>query len=400
MLTTRSDGESAFAIPAYRWYWTGGVLSDTGNWMQSATIPFVVLEVTHSPGWVGWAGFVQLGGQVLTTLPGGRLADRLDIRRVLFILNVLMGVTAALLAAYVGTGRPTVAVMLLLTGVMALLFGLTQPGWQSLSARLVPPSALRNASALTVAKFQVARALGPLLAGMALASLGPTLALWINVASFSAALVALLAIHDRVRPGVQTGQAATPSYAAVWRIGSVRTAVLLTCVLAFLGLPLIQFTAVLAHDIYHVGATAYGVLTSGFGWGSLSGALMIVTLRKYRRDMVLVMAFAGFGGALLVIGLFNWLPIGIVAVFCAGLGFAASTATLNGTIIERTPPHLRGRATSLYQLALRGASGVGVLIVGWMTLALPVTTVLAIAGALLFMAAIVLVLRRDWIGQL
>ncbi|MGH7869370.1 MAG: MFS transporter [Candidatus Dormibacteraceae bacterium] len=396
----------AFRVGAYRWYWVGGLVSDIGNWVQNTTVPYVVLMLTHQAVWVGIATAVSLLSQVIGTLPGGRLADRSDRLTLLLATNTLMLVLALVLATMVMAGRAGPWEIIVITGAMSLVFGLQHPSWRGLPADLVPAEAMTSASHLTVTKFQVARALGPLVAGLLISGPGVVWAFWVNAFSFAGAIGALLLITQTRRRSMSTEYPASApavlgSFKSALRVRGVWLGVALTGSIAFLGLPLVQLSTLLAVQTYRIGPEAYGILVSAFGWGSLLAAVAVSAFHhRLAGRWVVLYGFVVLSIALLVAGMVPLYAVGVAAMACAGISFAIITTSCHAAVQLLAPAESRGRAAALYAIALFGGSGIGVLMQAWLAGVFSVSAVLVAAGAVALAIAAMLGVRLHWFKSL
>jgi len=395
----------AFGAEGFGAYWIGGLVSDIGNWVQATTVPYVVLVLTHQAVWVGVATAVGQLAQAAMILPGGRLADRGGRMRVLVIGNCAQLVLALGLAATYASGRVRPWEIIAIVGVMSLGFGLQHPSWQTLPSELVGPALLSSASHLTVTKFQAARALGPLLAGALIAGPGAVYAFWFNAASFVAALLALLWI-SRVRPTASAARDRKPvqrqsGSGKAFAMPAVVVGVMLTTAVAVLGLPTVQLATLLASDTYHVGADAYGILVSAFGWGSLVVAVVISSFhgRRSRRGLAVGGLFL-LAIAELAVGGIPHYAVGVAAMGLAGASFALVTTGTHAAIQILAPPQSRGHAVGAYLLALRGGGGIGALVLVWLAGFVGVRTVLTLSGSIALVLVAGLIMRPRWAGAL
>ena len=269
----------AFRYRNFRLFWIGALLSSTGTWVQGVTVPFVILQLTDSAAWVGFAGFAQFLPAVLVGPLAGSLADRFHRRSVLLVTQTLMAADALLLWVMwvAGVRNPWALVgAVALGGVTA---GLNIPSWQSFISELVPREVLLNAVTLNSTQFNAARAFGPAVGGLVLGLLGPGPAFLINAISFLAVIVALLMIHvprlERARAdrGVLRQFAQALRYAR--HMPGILACFLFVLALGALGSPVFQLLAVFADQVFHVGDLAYGFLGAALGIGALLAAPLI-----------------------------------------------------------------------------------------------------------------------------
>ena len=150
----------------FRIFWFAALISNTGGWMQSAAIPFVVYELTGRNTGVGVAGFWAYIPIMIMGVVGGSLADRFDRKRLLVVMQIGQAVFAVGLWVVVANGWATPARLSALAFGSGLASGLNIPVWQSFVAQLVPKETLLNAVTLNSTQFNAARALGTFLAGV------------------------------------------------------------------------------------------------------------------------------------------------------------------------------------------------------------------------------------------
>ncbi|GAA2741581.1 MFS transporter [Terrabacter aerolatus] len=392
----------AFRHRDYAVFWVGAITSNTGGWLSNLTVPFVVYEVTHSALWVGLVSAFQFVPNIALGPWGGVLADRHDRRRVLFLTQSGMALSALLLWMVWSAGvREPLAVMALV-GVAGVFQGINMPSWQSFVNDLVPRSDLDSAVALNSLQFNAARSLGPAVAGLILATIGPGWALLLNALSFLAVLLALASLTVRSRPR-------TPDPASVWRqfATSVRyirgqpgiqMGLLVAIAVGLLVNPIFQFTVVFAGSVFHVGPWTLGLLNAALGVGALVAAPMLAGWSHIlSRSMLTRLGLIGQALGLTGFALSpspGWAATALVVVGWALLLTISATNTAVQIIVA---DHLRGRVLAVRIMAYTGCFPVGGLVQGALADALgPRATVLG-AGLLLLVLALVL---SSWRGPL
>lgn len=381
----------AFGYASFRTYWLGGFVSDVGNWAQNTTVPYLTLQLTGEPLWVGIAGSAQLAAQVLAMVVGGGIADRYNRKTVILQANTLMLFASMALAALVWIDVRSPVAVIAMSALVAWLYGLQHPSWQSMPTDLVPERVKQSASHLTITKFQAARAIGPLVGGALLAGPGAPWALAFNGVTFFIAILAVVRI-GRLAPGafvsVDATDRAYDGLLAVFKTRTLAIAIGLVAIISLIGMPIVQLTPVLADDVYHVGPGAYGVLLSAFGIGSLVGATALAAVgHNSRRSRIVPISFTAFGSALVIAGVVDDYWVGIVAIAVTGMSFAVATSNLHAAIQLLAPSGQRGRAIALYLIALRGGSALGVLVLAWLSGLASAPLALACAGIALLMTA-------------
>ncbi len=363
----------ALAVRNFRLYSLGGVVSNTGTWMQRVAQDWLVLELTHSGTALGITTGLQFLPFLLVTPFAGLVADRYSKRRVLAFTQLSMAVTAGLLGLLAVTGT----VQLWQVYVLALLFGVgtafDAPARQSFVVEMVGRDFLPNAVGLNSASFNLGRIIGPALAGLLIAALGSgvTATGWVillNAVSYLAVINSLRVMRaselETPEPVARAKGALREGVRYVW----ARPDLVFVFVVAFaagtFGLNFQMTTALMATGEFHKGAGEYGLLGSIMAVGSLAGALLAARRGRPRR-LILVLAAASFALAEIVAGLMPtywlfaaWLPV---------VGITALTM-LNSlqTVVQLTvDADIRGRIMALYMMVFMGGTPFGAPVVGW-----------------------------------
>ncbi|HVC07705.1 MAG TPA: MFS transporter [Solirubrobacterales bacterium] len=366
---------AALAIPNYRRYIAGQSVSLVGTWMQMAAQSWLVLTLTHSATTLGLIVALQTLPVLLLGPYGGVVADRIDKRRLMVVLQIAMGLQALVLGLLTVTG----AVQLWEIGVLAALLGLNNafenPARQAFMLEMVGAESLRNAVSLNSVLVNVARSIGPAVAGVLIATVGEGVCFLVNAASF-AAVVASLRSLDR--------NALSPSPPSGRQPGQLREGLRYVRRTPELGVPLLMMALagalayefqvtlpVMAREGLHVGATGFGFMTAAMGVGAVVGGLFVAA-RGRTGLPTLVMAATAFGVVLLFASLAPDLPVELLALALAGGASISFMSTGNSTLQLGAAPSMRGRVMSLWFVSFQGTTPIGAPIVGW---------IMALAGA-------------------
>lgn len=354
----------------FRLVWISAFLSTTGTWMQALAQSWVVLEITGSAFWLGVDAFLATFPMILFSLVGGAVADRLERRRILFWSQIFQMTFALVLAALLFFDAVRVwhiFVLSFLTGTVQAFGG---PAYQALLPLLVPREDVPNAVAMNSLQFNLARMLGPVLAGVALATVGATMCFLLNGLSFLAPIAALVAI----RPGLVPGREGSQTILADIREGlrflekspAIRQLTEIAFFATFFGIPLVTLLPVVAKEIFGMGATGYSVLMTAQGAGAVAGAFIIAG-QSFRggAGTMTVGSLLLFGGVLGVFALSRWLPLSVAMVFIAGIALLGVVTTVSSLVQLATPEAIRGRVMSIFMLAFRGGMPLGNLAAGW-----------------------------------
>jgi MFS family permease len=359
---------AALAIPNYRRYIAGQSVSLVGTWMQMAAQSWLVLTITRSATQLGIIVALQTLPVLLLGPYGGVIADRVDKRRLMVILQSMMGLQALLLGVLTVTG----AVRLWEIGALAVLLGLNNafenPARQSFMLEMVGAENLRNAVSLNSVLVNVARTIGPAVAGILIATVGDGVCFLVNAASFAAVVASLLAL-DRA--------ALSPSPPSGREPGQLREGLRYIRHSPELGVPLLMMALagclayefqvtlpVMARQGLHVGATGFGFMTAAMGLGAVAGGLLVAA-RGRTGLPTLVLAAVAFGLTLGLATLAPSLPLELVALALAGGASISFMSTGNSTLQLGAAPTMRGRVMALWFVAFQGSTPIGGPLVGW-----------------------------------
>ncbi|MDQ4081926.1 MAG: MFS transporter [Actinomycetota bacterium] len=359
---------AALRHPRFRLYSAGVLLSLIGSWVESAAFGYVVLLLGGSAATLGVIGFLNTIPNIVFALPGGALADRYDRRKLLLIYqSANMGV-AALLAVLWATGELTVPLIAAIAIVGGTLGTLSFPAFQGMLAATVPGEDLESAVAINSLSLQVARFVGPALAGFLLASGGPTWVFGANAASFVAVLAVLALL-----PSSRTTIAATAS-----RVGggimdglrfvlgrrSLASLMLLLVLAGMFGTPPVAFMipAIVRFQL-DAGAGTLGALTACIGLGSVLGSVALLALaRRPNKGEPLLAGYFVTALAIAALGVSSSIPfslaVAVVGGFCGVVFVGLSTVVVQAA----SPDAVRARAMAIWAAAFVGMLPFGGLI--------------------------------------
>ena len=361
----------AFRHRNFTLFWVGALVSNTGTWVQNVTIPFVIYGMTGSQTWLGIATFLQFVPIVVMGPVGGAVADRYHRKSVLIVTQAAQALVALLLWAAWASDHHTLPVIVGLVALSGIISGLNVPSWQSFVSELVPREVLLNAVTLNSTQFNAARAFGPALGGVVLATLGVGWAFLINALSFVAVIAALLLISvPRLvklargeREGVFREFVSSLRYSRA-RPGIVACFVAV-CALGGLGSPMVQLFPVFAQRVFGVTDVAYGFLGAALGIGAVLAAPFVAGIGSgWRRSRLAEVAMLAYGLAIVAFGAAPSYPIALAALLVAGGGYLAIASTLNTTIQLQVDEVMRGKVLAVYIMFLTLALPIGALIQG------------------------------------
>ena len=375
---------SVLRVPAFRSLWLSSLASNAGSWLQIVAAGWLVLEMTGSPAAVGVLALLARAPAFILSGHAGALADRHDRRTVGAWAFVLQGVAALGLAIVTWAGAAGVAVIYVLTFAVGTGFALGLPAMLALIPSLVAHDRLSQAVSLNAAGINVARAVGPAIGGVVLATLGAGACFALNAASFLAMVVALL----RLPPApTSANRPPAPVRAAVRHAASdpaARRLLVGVGIFTALAAPVQELAPAMAKEV-GAGPRGLGLLLGAMGAGALVGAWLLerLTAAGLRRSRALPAASAlvavGVGGVAVAPGFGT--AIAAMAFFgCFWIWLFAGT---NTAIQLTAPPHLLGRMLGLYQLAVIGPIAIGSVAVGGLAEAIGIRWALGASGVAL-----------------
>jgi MFS family permease len=359
---------AALSVPNYRRYYGGQAISLIGTWMQMTAQAWLVLTLTHSSTALGVVIALQTLPVLLLTPYGGVIADRGDKRRIMIALQSAMGVQALILGLLTVTGNVRVWEI----GLLALLLGVNNafenPARQSFVLEMVGSDHLRNAVSLNSVLVNVARAIGPAVAGILIATVGDGVCFLVNAASF-VAVVTSLVIMDRAAltpspPAPRAKGQLREGFAYIRRTPDLAIPLLMMGVVGCLTYEFQVTLPVMASRGLHAGAAGFGFMTAAMGVGAVIGGLRLAARGKTGL-LPLVIAAWGFGIAVALAALAPSLGFELVALALAGAASISFMATGNSTLQLGADPSMRGRVMSLWFVAFQGSTPIGGPIVGW-----------------------------------
>jgi len=387
---THTSTFAALRVRNYRLFFAGQVVSNTGTWMQRIAQDWLVLQITNSPLAVGITTALQFLPMLLFGLWGGLLADRYPKRRLLLITQTVMGALAVTLAALTLAGVVQVWQVYLIALGLGVATVVDNPARQTFVNEMVPKSLVRNAVGLNSGNFQLARMLGPAVAGVLISAVGIGWAFALNAVSYVAVLAALIAMRPRELQRLPLAPRGPGQLREGLRYVRRTPSLLWPIVLVFfIGTFGYNFAIILSaytKDVFHAGADVYGLLNTVMAAGSVAGAL-IAARRTSATLSVLFLSAGGVGLGLLLLGLIPWfIPFTVLLV---AVGFTTVTFNTlgNSSVQLSSSPELRGRVMSLYMLVFMGGTPLGSLVVGWITEQWGAPIALVISGGICLLAA-------------
>jgi MFS family permease len=398
---------AALTYRDFRLLWLGALTSSTGTWMQKVAQAWLIVTLTNSQSafFLGLDSFLGELPILLFTLIGGVVADRRDRRHMMLASQLVQMAVAFLLAGLVFSGAIRVWHILTLSFVAGCAQAFGGPAYQALVPTLVGKEHLPNAIALNSIQFNLARVVGPIVAGAALASFGMVACFGLNGISFLFVIAAILALRNVHVPAATNTALMDQLKGGLRYVRDSPNLVTLTAlgfVAAFLGLPILTFLPIVTRDVFQQDVGFYTRLVTIAGSGAVCGALVVAWYGKHEHmGRLLLVLLALFGASMTAFAISRdvWLTSAILFVGGALLVMCFSLTTSLVQLIA--PAELRGRVVSIYLVAFRGGSPLGGLASGWLVTQLgSAPVVLAANGIALALVATYFLARGHGVKEI
>jgi MFS family permease len=335
--------------------------------MQMTAQSWLVYTLTHSGTMLGVIIALQTLPVLVLGPYGGVVADRVDKRRLMIALQSAMGVQALILGLLTVTGVIQVWEIGILAAVLGLNNAFENPARQSFMMELVGPEHLRNAVSLNSVLVNVARSIGPAVAGVLIATVGDGVCFLTNAVSFIPVVFTLTSMDTtKLATATPTPRARGQLREGLRYIRSTPTLAVPLVMMAVAGCLTYEFQVslpVMADRGLQAGATGFGLMTAAMGVGAVLGGLMVAARGKTGLRPLTIAAL-GFGTALSLATVAPNLPLELVALGIAGAGSIAFMAVGNSTLQLNAAPEMRGRVMSLWFVAFQGSTPLGGPLVG------------------------------------
>jgi predicted MFS family arabinose efflux permease len=288
--------------------------------------------------------------------------------------------------------------ILTLSFVVGLAQSFGGPAYQALVPTLVDRKDLPNAVALNSIQFNLARVIGPVLAGVAFYKLGAAACFGLNALSFLAPILALLLLTGgggTVAPTEGVLASLKTGLLAVRDTGALKGLIVLSFIGSFCAMPLVTFLPVFARNVFHRDAKGYSVLLAAFGIGAILGAFGVAAFGNVARKGALAVGMQMFFGALMAGFAISRTPVvSYILLALAGAALMVVFALFMTLVQSNVEDHLRGRVVSVYSLAFRGAMPLGNLVAGALASVFSAPTVLIANGIVMVLVGTTAVLSR------
>jgi MFS family permease len=397
----------------FRVLWLGACISSIGTWMQSLAENWLVLSLTASAFFLGLDAFLQQLPIMLFTLIGGVVADRHDRRLTLMASQWVQLATAAILAMLVYFRLIEIWHILFLSFITGTAQAFGGPAYQSLIPSLVGKQDLTNAIALNSIQFNVARMVGPLLAGATLAAFkrggveemtAYAACFALNAASFLVVIVSLMSLQIKHMPAPRIHNMIAElrqglSYVREER--NIMALMVLGAATTFFGIPMLTLLPVFARNVFGSDVEGYSALLAFSGAGAVMGSMIVAWLGRFpRMGLTTLLVQVLFGIMITLLALNRSLYLSYLLLFVSGVSLMIVLSCITSLVQLIAPNEMRGRVMSIYLVAFRGGMPIGSLVSGYLASLTSAPTVLALNGVAMLIVSAYFLLKNEEIRAL
>ena len=396
---------SALKHRNFQLFFIGQLISVIGTWMQNVSQPWLVYQLTGSPLYLGIVSFSSAVPVLVLALFAGVFVDRVPKRKLLMVTQTLAMIQAFLLAAdvFLGWVQPWhIVIFAICLGTINAFDGPTR---QAFVVEMVGKEDLQSAIGLNAVIFQGARIIGPSIAGILLAVIGPAWCFFVNGVSFIAVIFCLWLMRV---PGIIGAKSGVNPIAQMREglsfIRHNQIVLTLISMVAVANIFAFGYSALMpafAQDVLRQGPEGLGLLSASVGAGALIGALIVASLGGFKhKGALLTLGNLFFPMMVLLFAWSNTFPLSMAILVGAGLGFMVQNGMTNTLVQTSVPDHLRGRVMSVYMLVFQGFFPIGSLMAGTIAQNFGVPIGAAFGGTIALMAGLFWLWRAPYIRKL
>lgn len=361
----------ALSTPQFRNYWAGNGISTTGRWAHRVAIGWLTWELTESEAWLGIVAFADLFPTVVIPIFSGVIADRIGYVRLMRYTVLAAAAVAALFAGLVALGRIDIYLVVALSALIGSLEAGSGPARISVVHVLVPRRELAAAIALNTATFNLARMIGPAIAGGLIIWTNVATAIAFNAASYVIFLAILL--HLKEMPDPRDGEVRANMAREIWEAvryiidhPGVRIIMVLIVATALLIRPVIELLPGFAVEVFNRGPGGLSTLLSSMGLGAAASGLWLARRGDTRGlTRLVVWSFLITALALFAFAVTNIFWLGVGLIIAVGYFLLIGGISSQSLVQNVVAPQLRARVLSLYLVASFGLPSLGALVIGW-----------------------------------
>ena len=386
-----------------RIYLGGQAISLLGTWMQATAQSWVVWELTHAESSLGIVVMLNTLPLFLLAPWAGSIADRFNRRAILLITQSIAMILAFTLAFLIQTGLVQIWHIYLFSLILGIVNTLDFPAQQTFIGDLSGMGQVRQAITLNIMGLQVARMLGPAIAGVALKLVGSAAAFWINGASFFVVLISLLLVRSH------QAESKHPNGRGQFRetLQFIRSQprmidlMIFATLVTFFGLAVFNILPSVADHVLNGDSQTFGLLLGSSGAGALISTLILLPLSQAskRVGQIVIGAAAWMGMFFLLLSQSTWLPLSMAAIFCASLGAPLVMTTGLGVLQMLAPTDMRARIISLFTMLTFGMQPLASLAIGYSAELINTRAAILINAICLLTGALLMLFFRHGLRQ-
>ncbi|HEX7367345.1 MAG TPA: MFS transporter [Pelobium sp.] len=356
----------------FKLYFAGQSISLIGTWMQRLAVSWLVYDVTHSAFLLGLVMFASQIPTLLLAPYGGAVTDRHSRYKIILFTQFASMLQAALLAAMILGGFYSTTGIVLLSVLLGCINAFDIPSRQSLMIELIDNKKdLPNAIALNSSMVNMARLVGPVVAGLLITWVGEGMCFLINSLSFIFVIGSLLAIKIKPREIVKTSdnvwQGLQEGYQYLKTKPDLRLMILLMACISFFLMPVTTLLPIFAKDVFQGNASTLSYLEGAIGLGALCGAIYLAGAKQLKNlAKIIVLSIFMFAGSLLLFSFTPWFGLGLVFILISGVGQMVQISGSNSFIQTHVDDKMRGRVISYFAMAFQGMMPLGSFLVGFL----------------------------------
>ena len=378
-------------VKLFRALWTASLISSIGGWMQTVGAQWFLVESHSDAALVALIQTASAAPFLILGIPSGVLGEFVNRRRLLIAVQSSLVAVGVILSVVTLVGGMTPWLLLAFTFLLGAGSAIQGPAYQALVPEIVSRPLIPSAAALSSIGVNIARSIGPAIAGLAVAAVGIPFVFALNALSFAVFLVVLVGwrgYEPPVRRPEPFLEATRAGIRYVWNAGVVRRVMVRLALFIVPASALWALLPLLASQQLGLDSNGYGLLLAAVGVGSVGGAFVIPRARaKLGSNVTVMIASAVFGVVIVVSALSRSLPLTLVVLVFGGVGWIAVIASLNGSVQAFLPAWVRSRGLSVYQLVLFGSTAGGSAVVGAVAQGVGVVPTSVGAGALVVVVA-------------
>lgn len=384
----------------FKLFFYGQSISLIGTWMQKTAVSWLVYRLTGSAILLGLVGFVSLIPSLVLSPYAGSLIDRHNKYKILLITQVISMAQAGALAAIIFLKYYNIPVIIALSLLQGIINAFDVTCRQSLMVEMVEDKTdLPNAIALNSTMANLARIVGPAIAGVILSTFGETFCFAGNFVSYIPVLACLLMMKLNLTV-IPHGQKSIwteleEGFKYISGDKELSSMIIMIGISSLFVIPFNTLMPIFAKDVFNGGAGTFSWFESAAGFGSVISAMYLANLKSAKPLMKITILASGiFGLSLVLLSYASVLPLALAFMTLSGLGMMAQTSAINTYIQTHANPEMRGRAISYYVMAYQGMIPIGSLLIGWGAHAFGPKLAVGIAGLIGMLTTLMFVLYK------